>query len=358
MLVSRPEEVGTVHVDGTPPDVREPVCKALAARDTLPAETRAEVERIGAIKGQAAREGTGIDAPGRFSVCSVALRRSRQDLFCTIYPHFSVAANTWSRAEGRARIEARTRAGAGDAVPGRRAGRYEGAGRGAARSRGVPAMKPPAALPRAFDGWLFDPVDRGFTGTQRRWLHRYGLIDAPVGVYHVTEAGRALLEPQRERAQRFLDGGEPFDARKPRRVLAGSVRARDEKRWTKGRSEHDPTPWCFGRVTDAEGRVWLTSFALLIARVPKRLRVAPAEAWTQPVEPKSVSARRRGAPGVARGGDVVRRAGVRGVARGREAQHPRPASTCSARWRRARPRARCGTRPATACRRWWPRDDT
>ena len=37
-------------------------------------------------------------SPGRFSACSVALRRSRQDLICTIYPHFSVAANTPSRA--------------------------------------------------------------------------------------------------------------------------------------------------------------------------------------------------------------------------------------------------------------------
>ena len=33
-------------------------------------------------------------SPGRFSACSVALRRSPQDLICTIYPHFSVAANT------------------------------------------------------------------------------------------------------------------------------------------------------------------------------------------------------------------------------------------------------------------------
>ena len=33
-------------------------------------------------------------SPGRFSACSVALRRSRQDLICTIYPHFSVATNT------------------------------------------------------------------------------------------------------------------------------------------------------------------------------------------------------------------------------------------------------------------------
>ena len=32
-------------------------------------------------------------SPGRFSACSVALRRSRQDLICTIYPHFSVATN-------------------------------------------------------------------------------------------------------------------------------------------------------------------------------------------------------------------------------------------------------------------------
>jgi len=33
-------------------------------------------------------------SPGRFSACSVALRRSRQDLICTIYPHFPVATNT------------------------------------------------------------------------------------------------------------------------------------------------------------------------------------------------------------------------------------------------------------------------
>ena len=52
-------------------------------------------------------------------------------------------------------------------------------------------MKLPAALPRSFDGWLYDPIARGFTGTQRRWLHRYGFIDDPAGVYHVTEAGRA-----------------------------------------------------------------------------------------------------------------------------------------------------------------------
>ena len=32
-------------------------------------------------------------SPGRFNACSVALRRSRQDLICTIYPHFSVAEN-------------------------------------------------------------------------------------------------------------------------------------------------------------------------------------------------------------------------------------------------------------------------
>ena len=32
--------------------------------------------------------------PGRFSACSAALRRSRQDLICTIYAHFSAAANT------------------------------------------------------------------------------------------------------------------------------------------------------------------------------------------------------------------------------------------------------------------------
>ena len=38
---------------------------------------------------------------GQFSVCSVALRRSRQDLICTIYPHFSVAANTGSRVGSR-----------------------------------------------------------------------------------------------------------------------------------------------------------------------------------------------------------------------------------------------------------------
>ena len=157
-------------------------------------------------------------------------------------------------------------------------------------------MKLPAALPRSFDGWLYDPIARGFTGTQRRWLHKYGLIDDPIGVYHVTEAGRAWLDPQRERAQRLLQGGEPFDARKPRRVLAGDVRKRYEKRWTRGRSEHDPNPWCFGRVTDAEGRVWFTNFSLLIARVPKRLPVAPAEAWTRPVEPKSVSALLRPPP--------------------------------------------------------------
>ena len=34
-------------------------------------------------------------SPGRFSACSGALRRSRQDLICTIYPHFSVAANSY-----------------------------------------------------------------------------------------------------------------------------------------------------------------------------------------------------------------------------------------------------------------------
>ena len=33
-------------------------------------------------------------SPGRFSACSVALRRSRQDPICTIYPHFSAATNT------------------------------------------------------------------------------------------------------------------------------------------------------------------------------------------------------------------------------------------------------------------------
>ena len=32
-------------------------------------------------------------SPGRFSACSVALRRSRQDLICTIYAHFSAATN-------------------------------------------------------------------------------------------------------------------------------------------------------------------------------------------------------------------------------------------------------------------------
>ena len=35
-------------------------------------------------------------SPGRFSAGSVALRRSCQDLICTIYPHFSVATNTRS----------------------------------------------------------------------------------------------------------------------------------------------------------------------------------------------------------------------------------------------------------------------
>ena len=41
-------------------------------------------------------------SPGRFSACSVALRRSPQDLICTIYPHFSVATNTGpSRSESR-----------------------------------------------------------------------------------------------------------------------------------------------------------------------------------------------------------------------------------------------------------------
>ena len=33
-------------------------------------------------------------APGRFSACSVALRRSRHDQICTISPDFSVATNT------------------------------------------------------------------------------------------------------------------------------------------------------------------------------------------------------------------------------------------------------------------------
>ena len=40
-------------------------------------------------------------SPGRFSACSVALRRSRQDLICTIYPHFSVATNTSALAAKR-----------------------------------------------------------------------------------------------------------------------------------------------------------------------------------------------------------------------------------------------------------------
>ena len=39
--------------------------------------------------GSTARAGS----PGRFSACSIALRKSRQDLICTIYPHFSVATN-------------------------------------------------------------------------------------------------------------------------------------------------------------------------------------------------------------------------------------------------------------------------
>ena len=38
-------------------------------------------------------------SPARFSACSVALRRSRQDLICTIYPHFSVAANNGDNVE-------------------------------------------------------------------------------------------------------------------------------------------------------------------------------------------------------------------------------------------------------------------
>ena len=66
VVVSRPDEVSTVHVDGldgTPPDVRAAVRKALAVLDNLPAEARAEVERIGAIKARVARDGTGGDAP-------------------------------------------------------------------------------------------------------------------------------------------------------------------------------------------------------------------------------------------------------------------------------------------------------
>ena len=62
VVVSRPDEVGTVHVgglDGTPPDFRAAVRKALAVLDNLPAE----VERIGAIKARVAREGTGGNAP-------------------------------------------------------------------------------------------------------------------------------------------------------------------------------------------------------------------------------------------------------------------------------------------------------
>ena len=66
VVVSRPDEVSTVHVDGldaTPPDVRAAVRKALVVLDNLPAEARAEVERIGAIKARVARDGTGGDAP-------------------------------------------------------------------------------------------------------------------------------------------------------------------------------------------------------------------------------------------------------------------------------------------------------
>ena len=66
VVVARPDEVATVHVeglDGTPPDVRAAVRKALAVLDNLPAEARAEVERIGAIKARVARDGTGSDPP-------------------------------------------------------------------------------------------------------------------------------------------------------------------------------------------------------------------------------------------------------------------------------------------------------
>ena len=67
VVVSRPDEVSTVHVnglDGTPPDVRTAVRKALVVLDNLPDEARAEVERIGAIKARVARDGTGGDAAG------------------------------------------------------------------------------------------------------------------------------------------------------------------------------------------------------------------------------------------------------------------------------------------------------
>ena len=66
VVVSRPDEVSTVHVnglDGTPPDVRTAVRKALVVLDNLPAEARAEVERIGAIKARVARDGTGGEPP-------------------------------------------------------------------------------------------------------------------------------------------------------------------------------------------------------------------------------------------------------------------------------------------------------
>ena len=66
VVVSRPDEVSTVHVDGldaTPPDARAAVRKALVVLDNLPDEARAEVERIGAIKARVARDGTGGDAP-------------------------------------------------------------------------------------------------------------------------------------------------------------------------------------------------------------------------------------------------------------------------------------------------------
>ena len=188
-------------------------------------------------------------------------------------------------------------------------------------------MKLPAALPRSFDGWLYDPIARGFTGTQRRWLHKYGLIDDPIGVYHVTEAGRAWLDPQRERAQRLLQGGEPCAQAPPgargRRAQTlrgamdeGAERARPESvvlrpgdgRRRQGlahqlRAPHRPRPEAAprrpGRGVDEAGRGEV------------RLRLGPPAA-----------AGRRGAPGVAHSGDVVRRAEVRGVARGREA-HPR-----------------------------------
>ena len=46
--------------------------------------------------------------PGRFSACSAALRRSRQDLICTIYPHFSVAENTTASLTSRCRLSQAT----------------------------------------------------------------------------------------------------------------------------------------------------------------------------------------------------------------------------------------------------------